>query len=277
VIALIRNGITEESKIMELLKCSKADLFRVVKKLIAADIIIRWRDKNTSVPSYTLNFEFFDITESCKQCRYRKTEVKDIGSLKFRYLNCSLNGTVKCIHNYQRENYNICKLLSVTHDKVSAEVLDRKNRYKYNEDKDIEEWNIRDFVEFYREECIENFPTMIMDNNNIIRSHMRSIVESFKKHFKGKWQRFLKLYMNKQIDEAKKERRYLPSIQLARGVVIANFLRSVKKKGYTEVGFCKQKNLYCSYCDTDSNICKLKKDKLKCTRNIRKKMKKLYN
>lgn len=273
---IIECGIVQETQMMEHLHLSKSQLFKVCDNLNkTGSIIIRWRDKNSNIPCYTLHPKFFDISEKCKVCSYYTRATKKIADKEIVYAECGwdTSAEVQCVNDYQRKNYNLVQALLQTHVQADSERVDRENIQRTSTTKKITDWKINDYVQYYKELLRERMPEMTPDNAHTIRHNLRTIIDNFKEKLGGKWRRMLKTYVRKQFEEAIKEGRFLTSNQLAKGASIGKFLKKQKKEE-KEIQFCKMKNIYCSYM---KNKCQIIANGMSCTKRIRSKMRKLYN
>lgn len=276
VYILIEKGVVPETEIMELLKCSKHDLDKLYENLsIYGNIVVRWRDKETKIPCYTLHSRFFDITDTCKLCPFREVKVTNLNGTAIKYDDCMLDKkqVFKCVNDYVRINYNLIQVLTKTHELIDVETINRTGKSETVK-RHVTKWKLKDFVEFYRKVCRENMPEMIVDNPPIIRRNLRNIFETFKKYFESNWRRVLKLYIRKQVEQARSEGHFLSSTQLTNGTAIGKFLNDRKIKHSINMEFCKLKEIYCSYMQ---GVCQVKKEGMKCSLKIRKQMRKLYN
>jgi len=273
---LMKDGIVYETDLMEFLKCTKSDVIKIFSDLsVNGNIVTRWRDKETKVPCYTLHPRFFNLAEKCKMCFHQQNDKKKISGKEIKYINCMMvsDGILSCVHDYTRTNYNLMQVLKETHEEVEIEEINRENIIESNIEKKITEWKINDYAQFYREQCNKYMPEMIFDNAHTVRRNLRTVIDSLKQAFEGKWRRMLKLYIRKQIEIGKSEGYFVSSSKLSQGAAIAKFVNKYKDEE-EQVEFCDDKGIYCSYM---KKRCQLIKNGMKCTVRIRKKMKKLYN
>lgn len=269
ILMILNHKMIDEDVVTCKLKISMKILQKSLKRLIDFGLVKRIRHKVNHNIRLTLNQKFSPAL-NCVDCEYCEKE-------KHVFL-CMFNKRIiKCVHDEERIRYGLHKLVKDEYEEIDAMENLRGSIGKGGEIKeDIKEWSHKDFTSFYLEQFKVHYPDAVVPNNKVnIRERIKELMKLFRSRTGDRWKYVLKHYIAKTMSQHVQDKKIMNPSMLTDPLYVNDFL---KNKGFkiTNLSYCKQHNILCSYALKDGN-CNLDRSNMVCDESIVERMKERYN